>query len=95
MEDFAIDLEKKNKDDGDLMNMQVSSFCNKNGERIAYVTFSDGKRSAEGEIPSCRIASNNGFSEEEIACLETYMKANLDMLKDMAKTVNPLKAFMK
>ena len=49
----------------DELQMQVSPICNKNGEKLAYVTFSDSVRRAEGEIPKCIINSNTGFSEEE------------------------------
>ena len=35
----------------DELQMQVSPICNKNGEKLAYVTFSDSVRRAEGEIP--------------------------------------------
>ncbi len=79
----------------DELQMQVSPICNKNGEKLAYVTFSDSVRRAEGEIPKCIINSNTGFSEEEKSALEDYMKQNLKMLKDLAKENNPIKSFMK
>ena len=79
----------------DELQMQVSPICNKNGEKVAYVTFFDDVRQAEGEIPKCIINSNIGFSEEEINALEDYMKQNLDMLKALAKEINPIKSFMK
>ena len=75
--------------------MQVSPICNRDGEKYAYVTFSDDKRHAEGEIPKCVIISNDGFSKDEIYELEDYMEKNLDMLKKMAASVNPIKAMMK
>ncbi len=92
-QDFDIDLTQKERTDD--INMQVSSICNKDGKKIAYVTFSDGTRLAEGEIPACKINKNNGYTDEEVAGLELYMKQNLDMLKSMAATVNPIKALMK
>ena len=58
----------------DELQMQVSPICNKNGEKVAYITFSDNERQAEGEIPKCIINTNNGFSEDEIHALEDYMK---------------------
>ncbi len=95
MEDFTVDFYKeKNKETGAL-DMQVSSICEKDGVRKAYVIFSDGSRKAEGEIPKCVITSSEGFSEEEVRQLEEYMKTNLDMLKKMAAGINPLRAFMK
>lgn len=76
------------------LQMSVSPICEKNGHKTAYVTFDDGKRSAEGEIPDCKIRTSHGFSEEEIVQLELYMKGNLMMLKKMASSVNILGAFM-
>ncbi len=76
------------------LNMTVSPVCEKNGQKTAYVSFSDGARMAEGEIPDCRITKNNGFDEDEAAQLELYMKGNLMMLKKMASSVNVLDAFM-
>lgn len=74
--------------------MCYSPICEKNGQKTAYVSFSDGKRSAEGEIPDCKITKNNGFDEGEVAQLELYMKGNLMMLKKMASSVNVMDAFM-
>jgi hypothetical protein len=93
MQDFDIDFKKQ--DNSDELKMQVSSVCNKDGKKKAYVTFSDGKRFAEGEIPECVIGKNQGFTDKEVTGLEFYMKQNLKMLKSMAATVNPIKALMK
>ncbi len=95
MEDFSLGFEKQQTNDTDEINMQVSPICYKDGEKKAYVTFSDRSRNAEGEIPKCVILSNDGFSKEEIMQLEDYMEKNLEMLKSMAASVNPLKALMK
>ena len=48
----------------DELTMSVSGICRKDGEKLAYVTFSDGKRKAEGVIPDCRIIKQTGFTEE-------------------------------
>ena len=77
------------------LRMQVSGVCKKGGRKVAYVTFSEGKRVAEGEIPKCRINKSEGFSEKEVAGLEFYMKQNLDMLKKIASAINPIKAMMR
>ena len=95
MEDFAVDFGKRNKPKEDKLDMNVSAFCQKNGQKVAYVTFSDGRRLAEGEIPACRILSNSGFTEVEVSKLEQYMKQNLDMIRTMASAINPIKAMMK
>lgn len=93
VQNFDIEPQKSSK--SQELSMQVSSVCQKNGKKIAYVTFSDKDRFAEGEIPKCVIGKNKGFSPEEVAGLELYMKQNLDMLTSMAATINPIKAMMK
>jgi hypothetical protein len=99
MQDFPLDFgkkqEKSSEKNSDSLDMQVSSICEKDGKKLAYVIFADKSRKAEGQIPDCIITSNNGFSAEEIAGLEMYMKQNLNMLKSMAKSINPIKAMMK
>ncbi len=75
-------------------NLTVSSVCEKDGKRYAFVTFSDGKRVAEGRIPDCKIISNQGFEVEEIKMLEIYMKNDLSRLKRMAAGVRWIDAFM-
>ncbi len=74
--------------------MTVSAICTDKSDKrkYAYVTFSDGKRSAEGTIPSCEITKNDGFSDEEIAALRFYMKTNLDELKRIAAQINVFEA---
>ena len=79
----------------DELTMSVSGICRKDGKKLAYVTFTDGKRKAEGSIPDCRIIKQTGFSEEEAGQLELYMKLNLDELKKQAAAISPLRAMMK
>lgn len=81
--------------DDTSMKMSVSPICMKDGEKVAYVVFEEGKRRAEGIIPECTIIKNSGFSEEEVAGLELYMKSDLKRLKKMAAGINVLDAFMK
>ena len=66
------------------MSLKVSPVCSKDGEKFAYVTFTEGSRSAEGKIPDCKIISSTGFDEGEVGILEMYMKQNLLQLKKMA-----------
>ena len=75
--------------------MSVSPICVKDGNRYAFVNFTDGKRLAEGKIPDCKIISNKGFSEEEVGKLEEYMQKELPKLKKMAAGINVLGALMK
>lgn len=77
------------------LNMSVSPICVKDGEKYAFVTFSDGERVAEGRIPDCKIISNKGFSVDEAAQLEAYMERELPALKKMAAGIKLLDAFMK
>ena len=66
------------------LNMSVSPVCMKDGEKCAYISFSDVIRSAEGRIPDCKIITNKGFSPEEVAQLENYMSMELASLKRIA-----------
>ncbi len=72
------------------MQLRVSPVCSKDGEKFAFVTFTEengkGKkmRVAEGKIPDCKIISSEGFDEGEVGMLEMYMKQNLLQLKKMA-----------
>lgn len=102
MEDFSLDAGKKidntdtDKPDKEAMfDMRVSPICEKDGKKLAYVSFSGNGKSAEGVIPECCIIKNNGFTGEEVEKLEEYMSENLPVLKGLAKSVNVLDAFMK
>ena len=79
----------------DELTMSVSGICRKNGEKLAYVTFSDGKRKAEGVIPDCKLLKQTGFTEEEAGQIELFMKLNLADLKRKAAAISPLRAMMK
>ena len=78
----------------DSLKLSVSPIVMKDGERMAYVTFEDPGRNAEGVIPACKIQSSKGFSAEEVQQLEGYMRDNLAKLKQMAASVNPMDAFL-
>lgn len=77
------------------MNMTVSPVCSKDGRQYAFVSFTDGDRTAEGRIPECKIISSKGFRSEEVEQLEDYMKRELTQLKKMAAGVNVWGAFLK
>ena len=76
------------------VDIRVSGICSKDGKKIAYVSFTDGARSAEGIIPDCAITKNKGFTDDEISQLEYYMKRDLANLKKMAAGINVVKALM-
>lgn len=77
------------------LKMTISGIVPKDGRKSIYVVFEDGKRRAEGYVPDCVITQNEGFEEDEIKMLELYMKQNQDMIREHAKLINPIKAFMK
>lgn len=75
--------------------MTISGIVPKDGRKNIYVVFEDDNRKAEGSVPDCVIEKNTGFTEDEVSMLEMYMKQNLDMIREHAKLINPIKAFMK
>lgn len=75
--------------------MSVSPVCLKDGKKFAYVSFTDGERSAEGKIPDCKITSATGLDRGEIRMLEEYMKRELPQLKKMAAGIRLVDAIMK
>lgn len=77
------------------VNVTVSQVFSKDGEKYAFVSFSQGDCVAEGKIPDCKVISNKGFTEEEVEQLENYMANELAKLKRMAAGIRVLDAFMK
>lgn len=77
------------------LNMSVSPICVKDGQKYAFVSFTDEKRSAEGRIPDCKIIVSNGFSQAEVEQLEAYMKKELTQLKKMAAGIRLIDAIIK
>jgi len=76
------------------VNMSVSAICqNEQGDKYAFVNFSDGVRTADGRIPECKIIKNDGFAEIEKVQLEKYMKEHLTELKKMSAGVDIFSAF--
>ena len=78
----------------DELKMSVSPVCVKEGQKYAYVSFTDGDRNAEGRIPEGTII-NSGFSGEEIAQLEDYMRRERTQLKKMAAGINVMTSFLR
>ena len=79
----------------DTLNMSVSQIFYKDGRKYAFVSFTDGIRTAEGKIPDCKIIASKGFCDEEVGQLEEYMGRELGNLKRMAASVRAMDAFMK
>ncbi|MBQ7261983.1 MAG: hypothetical protein IJR19_11560 [Lachnospiraceae bacterium] len=80
---------------GDSVEMSFSGLLGEGKNRYIAVSFSCGDKYAEGEIPSCRLKKNKGFSKQEAESLEAYMSDNRDDIIRQAKKINPLRAFMK
>lgn len=77
------------------MNMTISGVStNKEGMQVAYVSFEEDSRLAEAVIPECKFIRNEGFTDDEIAQMTDYIKANLTALKKEAAKINPIKAMM-
>ncbi len=91
-EDFSLDT---NKESGPALTMTVSPVFGSGDDRYAFVSFTDGERTAEGKIPDCVITNNKGFSDEEKKALSNYMKRELSSLKKLASSQGPLQAMMK
>ncbi len=77
------------------LKMSVSPIVSKDGKREIYVLFGEGSRSAEGRLSDYRISHSIGFTQEEVAMLELYMKREKDTILRMAKNINVLDAFLK
>lgn len=78
----------------DELKMSVSPICTKDGKKYAFVSFTDGKRTAEGKIPDCKITASDGFDRGEVMQLEEYMNRELPQLKKMAAGINIMRNFM-
>ena len=74
--------------------MSVSSMTRSEDKKGVYVLFTDGNKSAEFIVPEGKIVSHNGFSENELKQLKEYVQNEQDYIFSLAKTVNPLKAFL-
>lgn len=74
--------------------MSVSSMTRNDDKKGVYVLFTDGDKSAEFVVPGCKVINNKGFDEEELKQLRDYVDNEQDYIFSLAKTVNPMKAFM-
>lgn len=78
----------------DEMKMSVSSIVSRDGKREIYVLFQEEGRSAEGRLSDYKMIHSNGFTEEEVVVLETYMRTEKDTILRMAKNINVMDAFL-
>ena len=75
----------------DEMKLTYSTVLEVDGKKAVSVRFERGDDVAEGMLPDGRIMKSNGFSEEEVSGLESYLKGNSDELMDAAKKISGLK----
>ncbi|MBO4396695.1 MAG: hypothetical protein J5819_10175 [Eubacterium sp.] len=79
----------------DDIQMSVSPITHdKNGKPQVFVQFTDGDRRAEGRIPGAKILNQTGFSSDEVAALEEYMKREKATILTMAKKIDVFAAFL-
>ncbi len=97
MQDFSLGprTKKEEREKEAQLNMSVSPVFERDGEKKAYVSFSDPGREAEALIPDCEIIKQKGFSEEEVEQLKEYLEAQKDSLMQTASKLNVMDAFMK
>ena len=74
--------------------MSVSCMTHTKESKAVYVMFQDGDKNAEIALPECRLVSNRGFSDEEISQLMDYASNEQDSIFELAKGINPMKAFL-
>lgn len=74
--------------------MSVSSMTRNDDKKGVFVLFTDKDRAVEFIVPGCKVISNKGFNEDEIKQLRDYVDNEQDYIYSLAKTVNPMKAFM-
>ncbi len=74
--------------------MSFSGLVGGDNDRHVAVSFSQGKKMAEGSIPQCKITKNQGFTEQEVYSLEDYLFRNKDDIYRRAKKINPMTAFL-
>ncbi len=75
----------------EAMNILVSGVLHREDRTFVRVSFLRGRDWAEGILPDGVIEKAEGFTEEEIGKLETYLAGEKDMLLRQAKGINPIR----
>lgn len=80
-----------NHSTNEAITMTYSSLLMKDGKKSICVRFernhSTGMDYAEATLPNSAITKQQGFSEEEVAQLELYLRANRDEILKNAKQI--------
>ncbi len=83
----------------DELNLIYSCLLQKGKKQIVRVTFEKedlkGKKFAEGIVPDGMIEKQSGFTKEEVAQLETYLKTHVDEIFAKAKEISGIKYWLK
>lgn len=74
--------------------MSVSSIMRNDETKGVYVLFTDNDKTAEFLVPECKVINNSGFCEDELKQLTEYLRNEQDYIFSLAKTVDPIRAFM-
>ncbi len=74
--------------------MSVSSMTKTKDSKAVYVLFEDGEKNAEITLPDVKLVANKGFTDEEIEQLKEYVRNEQDSIYELAKGINPMKAFL-
>lgn len=78
------------------LKMSVSPICkNDNGDKYAFVSFTDGTKTIEVKIPDCKIVYNKGFDENASEEVMEYVLENIGKIKRMASETNVFSAMIK
>ena len=72
----------------DEIKLTHSGILSSKGEPFMSVRFDRGNDFAEGSVPSGKITKSSGFTDEEIANLETYLQENSTNLMARAKKIS-------
>ncbi len=80
-------------DSSEEMKMTYSSVVSKDGKPVVAVRFERDNDYAEALLPDCSVRTSKGFSEEEIAALEFYLKRNKKDIGSKAKAITGLNNF--
>ena len=74
--------------------MSVSSMTKTKDSKAVYVRFEEGEKNAEITLPDVKLVANKGFTDEEIEQLKEYVRNEQDSIYELAKGINPMKAFL-
>lgn len=78
----------------DEVNMLISGMVEKDGRRLVRISFLRGKDFADGLLPEGIIERWQGFSQEEVKKLESYLRLHRKDILEQAKGVNPLRSWL-